>query len=503
MAEKKLPVEIDLSSKEVQTRIQDELKNLLEEIDAAGGVYTKDEYPYLQDVRPFSTKEEQVVSLKNYPNMQKLFKSFVGEIILDGGGTQLYRASNIDMFISGVREFYQENKELAEQGTFDVEVISSLGFSRGPDKIKEFLKSLGIVGQTKFSKDLRSLFRYFTGSFGVQKSLQEQGKSGVVKSPELYSILQGMPYLEQVGNDKFLVKLLTRPEDNKTTFLDATDLVPVYEKFMGIKPRADRTLPEQMQHIEDMRGTGTVRSMIDPSQQTKPLETQEQSDIFRHLLDRFVEQENKSRQERQEKDPELTKRIEERTADKKKVTFLPDPEGQEEIQEEEEFTIEVEKDDDWWGEELFKDVAQAASSIFDLRKKPAGPPSSKPSVPPSAGSPPSKVVKPAAEGFRKWALNQEKNVLQLEKKWNIKLSPEQKTTILESNFKKDFPGQKTTTLKELQNQRKDPKGGLKIPTPFPFLIFDKMFQSVPGMGPVGPEGRPVAKLDEQMTKLTG
>ena len=33
--------------------------------------------------------------------------------------------------------------------------------------------------------------------------------------------------------------------------------------------------------------------------------------------------------------------------------------------------------------------------------------------------------------------------------------------MLESNFKKDFPGQRITTLQELQSQREKPKGGVK------------------------------------------
>ena len=496
-----VPKNIDLSNKELKIKVQDEIKNLLEEIRASVNVYPEDSPQHMQEDKIFQADKPQEVRLQGYPHVQKLVKSFIVDNILKGGGKQLYELRQIEQFLSGTKQFYEESTDLTTEGYYDVNVVSELGFGQSSRQVKEFLKDLGIVGQSGFSRDLREILRYFTGIF------QDTGLNPISaiykgRNPELYDTLKSLPFLESVGQGRFILKLLTRPEDNKTTFADATDLVPVYKKFMGIKPRADRTLPEQMQHIEDMRDTGTVRSMIDPSQQTKPLETQEQGDIFRHLLDRFVEQENKSRQERQEKDPELTKRIEERREYGKKVTFLPDVEGQEEIPEEE-FTIEAEKDDDWWGEELFKDVAQAASSVFDLRKKPPAPPGSKPSVPPSAGHPPSEAVKPAAEGFRKWALNQEKNILQLEKKWNIKLSPEQKTTILESNFKKDFPGQKTTTLKELQNQRKDPKGGLKIPTPFPFLIFDKMFQSVPGMGPVGPEGRPVAKLDEQMTKLTG
>ena len=52
-------------------------------------------------------------------------------------------------------------------------------------------------------------------------------------------------------------------------------------------------------------------------------------------------------------------------------------------------------------------------------------------------------------------------------------------------------------------KKPDPKGGPKIPGFGPLLILDQFFRQVPGMGPVDAEGRPVAKLEDQMNKLTG
>jgi len=335
-----VPKNIDLSNKELKIKVQDEIKNLLEEIRASVNVYPEDTPQHMQEHQIFQADKPQEVRLQGYPLTQKLVKSFIVDDILKGGGRQLYEPRQIEQFLSGTKQFYEESTDLTTEGTFDVNIVNEFGFSSSPAKFKKFLKDLGIVGQSGFSRDLREILRYFTGTF-EDTGLNPISATYKGRNPELYDTLKSLPFLESVGEGRFIVKLLTRPEDNKTTFSDATDLVPVYEKFMGIKPRADRTLPEQMQHIEDMRGTGTVRSMIDPSQQTKPLETQEQSDIFRHLLDRFVEQENKSRQERQEKDPELTKRIEERREHGKKVTFLPDPELKEE--EEEEEILEVPK----------------------------------------------------------------------------------------------------------------------------------------------------------------
>jgi hypothetical protein len=446
MPEKKLPVEIDLSSKEVQTKIQDEIKNLLEEIRASVNVYPEDTPQHMQEHQIFQDDKPQEVRLKDYPNIQKLYKSFIVDYILKGGGRQLYEPRQIEQFLSGTKQFYEESTDLTTEGTFDVNIVNEFGFSSSPAKFKKFLKDLGIVGQSGFSRDLREILRYFTGTF-EDTGLNPISAIYKGRNPELYDTLKSLPFLESVGEGRFIVKLLTRPEDNKTTFLDATDLVPVYEKFMGIKPRADRTLPEQMQHIEDMRGTGTVRSMIDPSQQTKPLETQEQGDIFRHLLDRFVEQENKSRQERQEKDPELTKRIEQRREHGKKVTFSPDPEEQEEIPEEELERIPV-----------------------STKGKQA----------------PKKVGKPSATSPLAQKLRQ-RAAARLE---------------VENEKARQRLGIQSDTEK-VPTKKPDPKGGPKVPGGGPLFILDQLFRLVPGMGPVDVEGRPVAKLEEQMTKLTG
>ena len=54
-----------------------------------------------------------------------------------------------------------------------------------------------------------------------------------------------------------------------------------------------------------------------------------------------------------------------------------------------------------------------------------------------------------------------------------------------------------------KNTKKPAKKPTKIPTFGPFFILEQLQQLVPGMGPVDPEGRPVAKLDKQMKTLIG
>ena len=450
MAEKKLPVEIDFSSKEVQTRIQDEIKNLLEEIRASVNVYPEDSPQHMQEHQIFQADKPQEVRLKDYPNIQKLYKSFIVDYILKGGGRQLYEPRQIEQFLSGTKQFYEESTDLTTEGTFDVNIVNEFGFSSSPAKFKKFLKDLGIVGQSGFSRDLREILRYFTGTF-EDTGLNPISATYKGRNPELYDTLKSLPFLESVGQGRFIVKLLTRPEDNKTTFLDATDLVPVYQKFMGIKPIADRTLPEQMQVIEDMKGTGTVRSMIDPSRQVKPLETQEQRDIFRHLVYEYSAEGDRRRQKEEIHDPyydpALRKRISEKAKKRKKVTFSPDPEEQEEIPEEELERIPV-----------------------STKGKQA----------------PKKVGKPSATSPLAQKLRQ-RAAARLE---------------VENEKARQRLGIQSDTEK-VPTEKPDPKGGPKIPGGGPLFILDQLFRLVPGMGPVDPKGRPVAKLEDQMTKLTG
>ena len=516
-SQEKLPAKVDLSNKELQVRIEDELKNLLQAIRASVDLYPEDLPQYQHETDMFTSNKPQEVSLENYPNAYKLFKSFIVEHLRKGGGTPPYEVRRSEMFNAGVTDFYEQSKGLTTSGFYDINTISELGFRTVPQDLKEFMKDAGIPAVRGLSRGLREVFRYFTGSFA------EPGKAPIStaysgRNPQLQRILDSIPVLAPVGEGRYIIA--------NRLGSDASDLGPVYEKYMNVKPGTG-TLPEQMQLLEDTTGTGTVRSMIDPSRQVQPLETKYQRQLFQHLIRRFNEPGGLSKEpkERPVDVAAITRRFQyiknpharraaienaiqdaEQAAkkagpvkgyqqEKKKLGFQPDPEeaapfveedfsdaytydpddpdlgSEEELgvldavpdmgfggdqEPEKEFTPEVEKDDTWWGEELLEDISQAAGSIFRSKQKPTTPSSPKPSVPSSP-----KPAKPSSESFKNWTLKQEKNIFQLEKKWNVKLSPQQKTTILESNFKKDFPGQRITTLQELQSQREKPKGGVK------------------------------------------
>ena len=451
-----VPKNVDLSNKELKIRVEDELKNLLKAIRASVDVYPGDKPQYQQEIGMFISDKPQEVSLEDYPNIQKLHKSFIADDILQGGGRPLYEPKQIEQFLAGTKQFYRESTDLTTEGHFDVNIISELGFRSSPDKLKNFLKDVGVVGQTGLSRGLREVFRYFTGTF------QDTGLTPISaayegRNPELYNTLESLPFLESVGEGRFIVKLLTRPEDTKTIFADATDLVPVYEKYMNVKPGAARTLPEQMQYIEDMKGTGTVRSMIDPSQQVQPLEKQEQRDILRYLVHEYSTEGDRQRQRREildpDYDPVLLENIAEKAKKRKTVTFQPDPEQvEEEIPEEE------------------------------LKRIPV------PIKPKKAGKPP--ATSPLAERLRQRAEARLKAADQkAAKRLGIPYDPERTTA---------------KTAEKVPAKKPDPKPDPKNVKGFGlFWMLEQLLHSVPGMGLVDEEGRPVAKLDEQMTKLTG
>jgi len=449
-----VPKNVDLSNKELKIRVEDELKNLLEDIRASVDVYPGDEPQYQQEIGVFISDKPQEVSLEEYPNIQKLFKSFIASDILQGGGRPLYEPKQIEQFLAGTKQFYRESTDLTTEGHFDVNIISELGFSSSPDKLKNFLKDVGVVGQTGLSRGLREVFRYFTGTF------QDTGLTPISatyqgRNPELHNTLKSLPFLESVSEGRFIVKLLTRPEDTKTIFADSTDLVPVYEKYMNIKPGAARTLPEQMQYIEDMKGTGTVRSMIDPSRQVQPLEKQEQRDILRYLVHEYSTDKDRQRQRREIRDPDydpvLLEKIDQKAKERKTVTFQPDPQPEqveEEIPEEE------------------------------LKKIPVPIKPKKAAKPSGSGSSLAERLRQRAEARLK-AADQK-----AAKRLGIPYDPERTTA-----------------------KKPDPRGGQPDPKNVKgfglFWMLEQLLHSVPGMGLVDEEGRPVATLDEQMNKLTG
>ena len=487
-----VPKNVDLSNKELKIRVEDELKNLLEDIRASVDVYPGDEPQYQQEIGVFISDKPQEVSLEEYPNIQKLFKSFIASDILQGGGRPLYEPKQIEQFLAGTKQFYRESTDLTTEGHFDVNIISELGFSSSPDKLKNFLKDVGVVGQTGLSRGLREVFRYFTGTF------QDTGLTPISatyqgRNPELHNTLKSLPFLESVSEGRFIVKLLTRPEDTKTIFLDATDLVPVYEKYMNIKPGAARTLPEQMQYIEDMKGTGTVRSMIDPSRQVQPLEKQEQRDILRYLVHEYSTDKDRQRQRREIRDPDydpvLLEKIDQKAKERKTVTFQPDPEEAAPFVEGDSGdAYTYDPDDPALGSEEELDVLDAVPDMGfggdqepeeeELKKIPVPIKPKKAAKPSGSGSSLAERLRQRAEARLK-AADQK-----AAKRLGIPYDPERTTA-----------------------KKPDPRGGQPDPKNVKgfglFWMLEQLLHSVPGMGLVDEEGRPVATLDEQMNKLTG
>ena len=457
-SQEKLPEKIDLSSKEVQTRIQDEIKQYLEEINDSVDLYPEPEPmepsgQAFQETRKFSTSEKQI-SLKKYSHLERLVKSLVVDIVRQGGGRQSYMPREIEQVLSGLKSYYKESKQLTTEGTFDVNLVSPIGFHGSVRFIKEFLKSQGIVAQTGFSQQLRQVLRYVTGGFETDSGPGWRGG----KNPIVTSTLQEIPFLEELPNGLFIVKFKINEQDQTRSIEDASDILQVYEKYMDIKPGAARTLPEQMQFIEDMRGTGTVRSMIDPSQQTKPLETQEQRDIFRYLLHEYSTEGDRYRQWEETYDPDYDPVLLERSAKEAKkrrtVTFQPDPELKEEEEEEEE-------------------ILEVPHIPPISRKKP------KPSArPPGTSSPYADIIEELKQDSNKLREAHEKQIKQ-------KLDPK---------------GKLTKEPEKIPAKKPDPKGSTKGPGLFYYF---KGLEHLWGAGSVTEKGEPLASLEDQMTKLTG
>lgn len=284
---KKTPTDVEILGSEVK----DELEGVLEEIRASVDVYPEDEFQHIQEVKPFHSKKPQEVSLEKYPKLQKLFKSFIHQMIQEGSGRQSYEPSNLTAFQRGINNFYKENKELSTEGAFDISLISELGFGRSANKIKEFLKDRGIVGQKKFSKDLREVFHYFTGSF-VDPKLTPVSSIHGGRNLEVYDILKSIPFLEPLQNNRFIVKLLYDKTDKDVKLVDASGIVPIYEQYMDLRPSKARPLSQQMRKL------GTVRSMLDVRQQ----ELTEQDRAI-NFLEHELSQENKPKHLREEAYP--------------------------------------------------------------------------------------------------------------------------------------------------------------------------------------------------------
>jgi hypothetical protein len=188
-------------------------------------------------------------------------------------------------------DFYKENKELATEGVFDVNLISELGFGRSANQIKEFLKSKGVVGQRKFSRDLREVFHYFTGSF-VDPKLTPISAIHKGRNLQIHDILKSIPFLSPLQNNRFIVKLLYDETDKAVKLADASEIVPIYEQYMELRPSKARPLSQQMRKL------GAVRSMLDVRQQ-ELTEQDRAIDFLEHQLS----QENKPKHLREEPYP--------------------------------------------------------------------------------------------------------------------------------------------------------------------------------------------------------
>jgi len=447
-SQEKLPEKIDLSSKEVQTRIQDEIKQYLEEINDSVDLYPEPEPmepsgQAFQETRKFSTSEKQI-SLKKYPHLERLVKSVIVDHIRQGRGRQPYMPHEVEQFLSGVKDYYKESKQLTTEGTFDVNLVSPIGFHGTVRFIKEFLKSQGIVAQTGFSQQLRQVLRYVSGTFETGSVPGWRGG----KNPIVTSTLQEIPLLEELPNGLFILKLLRSKEDKQSPFfphsfsstiVDASDLKQVYEEYIE-NPEAQqfKSLPEQMRGIEDTRvpspDEGVVRSMLDIRQPGIIGVNKNVKDIVDYI--------------RNQAHPIRKTRIEFRkpsSVAEGRYTPGPDPE------EEEEEILEV------------PDIPPIP------RKKP------KPSGKPSATS-------PLAQKLRQRAA--------------ARLEVENEKARQRLGIQSDD----TTKPKTVPAENPDPKGIIKGPGLWFYL---KKLEHLWGAGSVTEKGEPLASLEDQMTKLTG
>lgn len=290
---KKTPTDVEIFGPDVI----DELEGVLEEIRASVDVYpgrqpgeTGDVFQHLRELKPFHSEKPQEVSLEKYPKLQKLFKSFIHQMVLEGRGKQPYEPSHLTLFSQGMTDFYKENKELATEGVFDVNLISELGFGRSANQIKEFLKSKGVVGQRKFSRDLREVFHYFTGSF-VDPKLTPISAIHKGRNLQIYDILKSIPFLSPLQNNRFIVKLLYDETDKAVKLADASEIVPIYEQYMELRPSKARSLSQQMREL------GAVRSMLDVRQELT------EQDRAINFLEHQLSQDNKPKHLREEPYP--------------------------------------------------------------------------------------------------------------------------------------------------------------------------------------------------------
>ena len=218
--------------------------------------------------------------------------------------------------------------------------------------------------------------------------------------------------------------------------------------------------------------------MIDPSRQVQPLEKQEQRDILRYLVHEYSTDRDRQRQRREIRDPDydpvLLEKIDQKAKERKTVTFQPDPEdfGSEyALESEEELGVLDAVPDMGFGGDQEPEEEELKKIPVPIKPKKAAKPS-------GSGSSLAERLRQRAEARLK-AADQK-----AAKRLGIPYDPERTTA-----------------------KKPDPRGGQPDPKNvkgFGLLwMLEQLLHTVPGMGLVDEEGRPVATLDEQMTKLTG
>jgi len=300
----------------------------------------------------FETQEEYIARIRKYAQPEGTKTDWPGQVF---DYRTDYPKSTQDQFQQGIKwdiDLFAEGASgyfdtLRFQGVRNgvppsensvVFTISSNSFGKSAGEIKEFLKTLGIVGQRKESRMLRHFIRYFTGHFGknlkeldAKKQQREQyrdyereekpGTQELVPrkitdsaNPVLEDILDTLVrggMITKIQEPKFkdfepryLVKLTQHPKTQEPNFADTSFLIDAYKYYLSIpkkEPGRERSVqireteglyeepvaqavvqllkgkqPAQVSHSK-LRDKGAVRSMLDIRQ---PVSVQGSSTSF-------------------------------------------------------------------------------------------------------------------------------------------------------------------------------------------------------------------------------
>ena len=300
----------------------------------------------------FETQEEYIARIRKYAQPEGTKTDWPGQVF---DYRTDYPKSTQDQFQQGIKwdiDLFAEGASgyfdtLRFQGVRNgvppsensvVFTISSNSFGKSAGEIKEFLKTLGIVGQRKESRMLRHFIRYFTGHFGknlkeldAKKQQREQyrdyereekpGTQELVPrkitdsaNPVLEDILDTLVrggMITKIQEPKFkdfepryLVKLTQHSKTQEPNFADTSFLIDAYKYYLSIpkkEPGRERSVqireteglyeepvaqavvqllkgkqPAQVSHSK-LRDKGAVRSMLDIRQ---PVSVQGSSTSF-------------------------------------------------------------------------------------------------------------------------------------------------------------------------------------------------------------------------------